>query len=484
MNVDTLGRQNLRQVSRLHRAPIRGWSTGTKTWIRSPTLAISVVIGVATFLLRLSYAASKPTDGDGLRYVRGSLHFDVTRDSPAAPGSWLYVAAGHAIHVASGLSSVRSLVLLAALASAAAAGLTCVAGTALGGRWIGIAAGGLVASAPVSWFAGSVVSTASIDAFLAALLIILARRARPARAHGVVAVVALGLGAGFQLSVVPFFILLAAIAVVASVRTVGQLLSAALAAVASVAVWFVPMVLIQPGGLHTWFHAVHAQISMAAHTSSVFAAPSSGVVTNIGTFGGWSLVSLGPALVVAVVAVVLLTVTRVVTGQRGGNVALRIWSATSEQRQEVELPRYQTTGAILGAALVPPVAVVTLGRFSGGGTVLGYLVPATVLLLLPVARLLHHRNWALRRSTAVVASVLLVAAVAVNVQRFVGAPGILPTSFTRAHRNLWISRARYQSPYTETAATIRAADSEHGARAAKPAAGSRSAQAGRPQLHP
>ena len=53
------------------------------------------------------------------------------------------MAAGHAIHVVSGLSPVHSLVLLAALASAGAAGLTCVAGTALGGRGIGIAAGSL-----------------------------------------------------------------------------------------------------------------------------------------------------------------------------------------------------------------------------------------------------------------------------------------------------------------------------------------------------
>lgn len=471
MNVDTLARQNLRQVSRLHRASIRGWSTGTKTWLRSPTLALSVVIGVATFILRLSYAASRPTDLAGLEYVRGSLHFNVARDSPTAPGSWLYVAAGHAIHVVSGLSSVHSLVLLAALASAGAAALTCVAGTALGGRWIGIAAGGLVATAPVSWFAGSVVSTYSFDAFLGALLVILARRARPYRAHGVVAVLALGLGAGFQLSVVPFFILLAAVAVVGSVRTVGQLLEVVVAAVASVAVWFVPMIVIQPGGLHTWFNAVHTQISTAAHTSSVFAASSSGVVTNIGTFGGWSLVSLGPVLAVAVVAVVVLAVARVVTGQRGGNATLRIWSTTSEQRDVIERPRYQTTVAILGVALIPPVAVVTLGRFTAGGAVLGYLVPATVLLLLPVARLLHHRSWGLRRTTAVVASLLLVAAVAVNVQRFVDAPAILPTSVARHQPNLWISKPRYQAPYAETAAAIRAADR-------------RSAEAGRPELHP
>jgi hypothetical protein len=90
--------------------------------------------------------------------------------------------------------------------------------------------------------------------------------------------------------------------------------------------------------------------------------------------------------------------------------------------------------------------------------VLGYLVPVTVLFLLPVARLLHHRVRAVRRAGAAVAGALLVATVVVNVQRFVAAPGILPASFARHHPDLWISQARYQAPYADTAATIRAAD--------------------------
>jgi len=458
VHTETLGRQNLRQVSHLHRDSVQGWSTGRSSWLRSPTLAASALIGLATLVLRLSYGASRPTDAAGAGEVAGSLRFDVTHNAPAAPGSWLYVAAGHLLHVVTGLTTVHSLVLLAAVASAAAAALTCVAGTALGGRWVGMASAALVASAPVSWFAGATVSTYSFDAFLGALLVVLARRARRSRAHGVVAVVALGLGAGVRLSVVPAFAFLALIAVVASVRTVGHLLTVIGAGVASVAAWFVPMITIQPGGLKAWLHAVHVQVSHAAHLSSVFVAPAAGARTNVGTFGAWSLVTLVPAIVIAILGIVVAAGARLATRQPAGNVALRIWSTGAETDDRAERPRYQGTAVILAAALIPPVALVTLDRFAGGGAVLAYLVPATVLLLLPVARLLHHRTPGVRRASAIMATVLVAGGIAVNAQRFVAAPGILPASVARHHPTWWISQTRYQAPYADTAATIRAAD--------------------------
>jgi len=458
VNVRALGREDLRQVSHLHRDSVRGWSPPSTAWLRSPTLFASVAIGIVTLVLRLSYEATGPTNADGAQFVIGSGRFDVTHGAPPAPGSWLYVAAGHAVHVVTGWSPVESLVVLAALASAGAAALTCVVGTALGGRWVGIGSAGVVASAPVSWFAGSTVSAYGFDALVGALLVVLARRARPYRAHGVLAAVVLTLGAGVRLSILPAFVLLAAIAVVASVRTVGQLLATAVAAVAGLAAWFVPVIVIQPGGLHAWLHAVHVQISDAAHTSSVFAAPASGAVTNIGTFAGWSVVSLGPVIVVGILGVLALAGARLVTRHPAGNVSRRIWSTPAALTDRIERPWYQHTGAIFGAAVIPPLALVTLGRFAGGGDVLWYLAPVTVLMLLPVGRLLHHRIPGVRYATAIVATVLVATIVAVNIQRFVAAPGIVPASLAHDHPGLWISQPRYQSPYAETADTIRAAD--------------------------
>jgi hypothetical protein len=267
------------------------------------------------------------------------------------------------------------------------------------------------------------------------------------------------------------------------VRTVGHLLTAVAAGTASVAVWLVPVLVVQPGGISAWLHATHVQISDAARAGSVFAAPTTGVVTNLGRFGGWSLVSLGPVFIVAVAAVIVLAGARLTTGQPGGNASLRIWQTTDEPRATVERPRYQSTGAILALALLPPLALVTLGRFTAGGAVLSYLVPATVLLLLPLGRLLHHRSGRLRRSAVLVGTLLVGLLVGLNVQRFVSAPGILPTSVVRHYPGLWISQARYQSPYADTAATIRKADEGHRAAGGQSPGAGVSAQAGRAELH-
>ncbi len=182
------------------------------------------------------------------------------------------------------------------------------------------------------------------------------------------------------------------------------------------------------------------------------------MVTNLGTFGGWSVVSLGPLLVLAVLALIVLAGARLASGRPGGNASLRIWQTTEEPRVTVERPRYQSTGAILALALIPPVALATLGRFTTGGDVLSYLVPATLLFLLPLGRLLHHRSAGLRRAALLVATLLVAVLVAANVQRFVSGPGILPSSVVRHQPGLWISQSRYQSPYADTADSIRAAD--------------------------
>jgi hypothetical protein len=457
VNLGTLGRDNLRRVSHLHRDAVPGWSSSGPWWRRSPIVVVASLVGLGALGLRLAYGATGPTDTTGAQLVIGSSRFDVTHAAPAAPGSWLYLAAGHLLHVVTGLSTVQSLVLLAALASAGAAALACLAGSALGGRWVGVAAGALVASAPVSWFAGSTVSVSAFGALVGAALIVLARRARPYGPQGVVAVALLGLAGGIHLSVAFDFLFLAVIVVVASVRTLGQLLATAVAGLVSVAAWLVPVVTVQPGGFHAWFTALHAQLSEAAAASSPLAAPSSGALTNLGIAGGWSVLTLGPALVVAVIAVLLLIGARVVTRRPAGTSA-PIWGAPAERDPRLEWPWYQSAAAVLTAGLLPPVAFALLGQYAMAGGVLAYVVPATVLLLLPMGRLLRHRSTGLRHAAAVIFIVVVVTACVVNIERFVSAPGILPASFAHDHPSLWISDPRYQSPYAATAAGIRSAD--------------------------
>ena len=92
---------------------------------------------LATLALRLLTAANGPTDWDSAQYAAAVGHFDVTHGQPQPPGYWLYVVAGRFVHQVSGLGTIHSLVLVAAVASAAAAGLTAVAGRDLGGPWVG-----------------------------------------------------------------------------------------------------------------------------------------------------------------------------------------------------------------------------------------------------------------------------------------------------------------------------------------------------------
>lgn len=429
-------------------------------------LAVAVGIGAATLVLRLVEGASGPTDWGGAQYVLGSYHFDVTHGAPSPPGYWLYVAFAHALHVVTGLDTVRSLVLLAALASAAAGALTAVAGTLLVDRWVGIAAAVLVASTPVSWFNGSIVSTYSFCALVGVLLVVLARLARPGTGHGIVAVLVLGIATGFMPWVLPMFALLALVALSASIRSPRQLLVAVVAAAASIAVWFVPMLWAQPGHLGSWTHAVRAELSISAHVSSAVYSGSA-AATNLGAFGAYSILSLWQAIALAVAAGLVLGVARLATRRPAGNVSRRIWSGTSS-RANLSLdsswnPWYQQSGAIFAAAILPPLVIVVAGRLPPGGAVLSYLPMATVLLLWPLSRLIHHRVRVLRHSGAVVATIAVAAACVLNCEQFLESPGILPSSFARTFNGLWISNPGYGAPYPDTAAAIAAADRTQGA---------------------
>jgi hypothetical protein len=424
-------------------------------------LAPAIGLGAAALMLRLVEAASGPTDWDGAQYVLGARHFDVAYGTPSPPGYWLYVTLGHALHVTTGLGTVQSLVLLTALASAAAVALTAVGGTLLAGRWVGLAAATLLTFTPVSWFDGSTVSTYSFCALAGVLLVVLARRAYPGSRHGILAAVVLGFSSGFVPWSLPMFALLALLAAVASTRSLRGLLALVLAGAGSVAVWFVPMVAAQPGHLSAWAHAVRVEASDAAHASSVlFSGSAAG--TNFGIFGAYSLLSLWPSLVLAVTATVILLGSRLVTRRPGGDVSRRIWSGFGSRTdlafEAQGRPWYQRGGAILTTAIVPPLAIVTVGRFPAGGAVLSFLPAATVLLLWPLSRLLRHRVRSLRLSGALVTAVVVTAACALGSLQFLEEPGMLPTSSVTEHGAIWMTQSRYGAPYPDTAATIAATD--------------------------
>jgi hypothetical protein len=507
-------------------------------------LALPWVVGLVTLVARLATAATGPTDWDSSQFAAAIARFDVTHGRPQPPGYFLYVEAGRLVHAA-GPSPIDSLVLVSAVASAVAAGLVVVAGRDLGGRWVGLAAGLIVATSPFAWYSGSIVDTYSFDLLIASLLMILAWRARPHSWHGAAAMASLGLVAGFRQSALQTFAMLGLLAVAGSVRRVREGVAAVLAGVVAVALWLVPMALSQPGGLHAWARATRLEADGAARATSVLDHASGGAL-NFGTFAGYTTVALAPLAALALVAAVLLGVRRLLgsgtadpspVDRRGPDgqpdrsgpgdsffaapdrasgapgapfgastvASLRElsdpwpgapdpWPGASDReaahpwdggwapppgeptprrnagRRGVEdwiRPWYQSRTAILVAAIVPPVAVVTLVQFAKGGYVLAYLPGAVIALLLVPAALVRRRGvepapgsrrGALATVWLVVASLAVAGIAVLGAQRFLDGTGVLPAASSVSSHGLWLTQARYQAPYADTRAAIRSAD--------------------------
>ncbi len=416
------------------------------------------LIALATLALRLITAANGPTDWDSAQYAAAVGHYDVTHGQPQPPGYWLYVVSGRLLHQIFGLGTIHSLVVVAAVASAAAAGLTVVAGRDLGGWWVGLAAGVVVATSPFAWFNGSIVATYAFDMLTCSLLIILAWRAHPGSWHGVVAVVAVGLLAGFRQSIIQSFAILALIAVVASTRRWSRLGLTLGAGVTSVAVWLVPMSLSQPGGLSAWIRATRSEAAGAAQATSVFEHGAAGG-TNLGTFAGYTVVALAPLMVLVLLAGVALGIRALVRTPAAGP----RHTTTATTAATAKRPWYQWRTTILGAAIVPPVLLVALVEFAKGGYLLAYLPAATIALLMPLGVLNATTNSQGRSSpawlTATSVGVVLVAAL--GAQRFLAGNGVLPQHLVASSGSsgwVWLEQPRYQAPYADTRQAIRAAD--------------------------
>jgi hypothetical protein len=430
------------------------------------------IIAAVTLALRLWTAATGPTDWDSAQYAAAVGHFDVTHGQPQPPGYWLYVMAGRVIHQVSGLGTIHSLVLVSAVASAAAAGLTAVAGRDLGGTWVGLAAGLVVATCPFAWFSGSIVATYSFDMLGCSLLVILAWRARPGSWHGVAAVVALGVLAGFRPSMVQSFAVLTIIPVAASTRRWGRLGLTIVAGAVAVGVWLVPMSRSQPGGFSAWLRATRIEATGAAQASSIFDHGAAGG-TNLGTFAAFTTVALAPLVLVALVAGVVLGFRRLAgrrprpgarsdgPGAGAGDGAGAGAVGGSRWRR----PWYQGRTAVLGAAIVPPMLLVALVQFAKGGYLLAYLPAAVIALLLPLGAL--NRRWSDRSRwspvTLVITTLAVVVIVAAGAQRFLAGDGVLPERDVAPSAALWFEQPRYQAPYADTRQAIRVADAQDAA---------------------
>jgi len=441
------------------------------------------LLGLAAIIARLATGATGPTDWDSAQYASGVLGFDVTHGRPQPPGYWLYVMTGRAIHVVSGAGAVPSLVVVAAIASGLAVALVVIAGRDLYGRWVGLGAGVVMATSPFVWFSGSIVASYSFDLLAAPALIILAWRARPHSWHGAVALATLGLLAGFRQSIIQAFVLLALLAVAASVRRIREGIIAVGAFAAAVAVWFLPMALMQPGGISTWVRATRAEATGAAQATSVLVGAPGGAV-NLGAAAAALVVALAPLAVVALVSAMALGVRRLRASSeqespsdapRTPDFAAQSVEHSSGDSMPVtsdqgapgawERPWFQSRTSILIAAIVPPLLVISLVQFAKGGYLLSVLPGATIALLALPAQFVRSTGYPSDRRTArgttasaVVVSVLVLCVAALGVQRFLADPGVLPPAWVHTASGPWFVQPRYQAPYPQTRSAIDTAD--------------------------
>lgn len=369
-----------------------------------------------------------PTELDSVQLLFGLDNFDVTQESPHPPGYWLYVASARAVRALTPLSGTRSLELLAALATAATVGLTTQLGRRLGRAWLGLAAGAFVLTSPFTLFYGSMPSTYPFDALLAVILVFLSLDARPRSWHTFAAAALLGLGSGFRQTSLIVLGPLAFWAAVKSVRSWKAALGTVAAGAAGVLVWFVPMLVEQPGGWDRYRTYSKGYLHVLSGTSLFHGAPRHLVVRNVLEGLGYSFIAV--ALLLPLFAVGLL------------------WTVV-RRRSRAPLPREAVILLVL--AVAGPGLFALLVHFGKAGYVNGYLPGLVLLLLLPCAFLP-------KRAMAVV-SVVVVGACLFNLERWTLKDYILPpTSGNTA--GLWFTQPQYGWPYPITLREIRKTDRE------------------------
>lgn len=391
------------------------------------TLFASAGLALATLAMRLAVVGQRPTEWDSVQFVLGVDRFDVRQDSPHPPGYYLYVVAGRAVRALTPLDTNHSLVLVAALASAALVVVTYLVGRELGGEWLGFGAAALVATCPFVWFYGSIAGTYGFDALVGVTLVLLAVRARPGSRHAVQGAGLLGFAAGFRPTMVVMFAVVLLVVAGRSIRDWRSTAKALAAGVGGLLAWFVPMLLEQPGGLTAWPLAVSTMFSNAAKLTSLLTSSPQGWTNAARTLAA-TAVAIGPALVVGAIAlpICLLRGARPDGSRHNGRVVL-----------------------VLLAAAAPGLVFIALTHFGKVGYVLAFVPPLILLSLLPAARITGGGR--------IVVGVVIAVMAVVNVQRFLVAPGVVPLSLVDRD-GLWVAQGRLGAPYPFTRSEIRRVD--------------------------
>ncbi len=386
-----------------------------------------VVAGLIAFVLYWWTRATAPTEWDSVQLVFGLDRFDVRQDSPHAPGYYGYILVGRLLRAVTPLGDTAALTLASAIAAALTVALVAVLGRDLGGRWLGIAGAAVVGTTPFFWFYGSTVASYAFEALGSVALMLLAWRARPGSWHGVAAAAVLGLIGGFRPTALLVLFPVALVAALRSNRDLRAWLYSAAAGAIAIALWFVPMILEQPGGLSEITHNNDVFWQNAARRTAVFSE---------GSQAGRNFKVFTAHLIVALGLVALLGLAALIVG------------AWRRNRAEPGATARFTPVELLLIAVIPPFAFMSLFHFGKSGYLLSLLPAAVLLALWPVARLRH--NW------RIVGAVAVAVIVGFATQQFLYGGGALPDRLV--DRGPWFTRSVNGAPFGGTRDVIQVAD--------------------------
>jgi hypothetical protein len=322
--------------------------------------AVGLALG---WLIRWPFHARYLYEWDSGQYALGALEFDVYRHQPHPPGYplWILLLKGLRIFVPD-LNLAQ--ILLSFLLVGASAAVFYLLARRTHGRLLAVLGTTAVLCAPPVVMYSVLASTYPIDLFFSAVIGLFAARLWAGEQRlGVAAAALLGLFAGLRQSGAVLMAPLLAVALWRAYRTDWRRWLQAVAAGAAVtALWYLPTALLH-GGIGRFQKFVSTNVRGYFGQFSVFyGAPPALHREMLGNIARWTLIGLGPAAAMALVA------------------------AVAARRVRAPAPPSRSPGALFYAAwILPNAAYVTAFHCPKPGYLL-LTLPPLVLALLSLAR--------------------------------------------------------------------------------------------------
>jgi hypothetical protein len=271
---------------------------GSRRW--EPLSAVAGTI--ALVIVFATTRARTLTEEDSANLARALRHYTVAKDQPHAPGYPLVVLVAHAFTWVGSL--VGAYEIEAAVATVGTVLTTYLLGRQMFGQRAGIVAALIVCATPLALYYGDIVSVYPTESLLVPVVALLSYRVA-IRADHISALLlfpTLAVAGGFRPTILLLMFPACVVGIVFGRPRARSIVLGALAAVAIIAAWAVPMVL-KSGGWQAYRHASQALYQRQFSQTSIFYGASLhlAVFNAANALGATAMVAL-PALIVVVLA--------------------------------------------------------------------------------------------------------------------------------------------------------------------------------------